>query len=251
MCLIAFAVAAHPAYPLVVLANRDELYARPARPAHAWDDAPELFGGRDLEKGGTWLAVSRAGRVAAVTNVRHPGARREGLSRGALVRDALLRDADPATFARGLDRARYPAFNLLLGDGAGLFYATEESDGLVHCAQGLHALSNARLDVSWPKADRAREQLGALLDVPVFDVAAAFDVLGSRDRADDGALPHTGVPIDLERALSPAFLAMDAYGTRASTVVVWNANGTIRFAERSFGPGGALLGEVDVTLATS
>ena len=91
MCLILFAVEQHPDYPLVVIANRDEYYARPSRDAHWWDDA-DIYAGRDLEAGGTWLGVDRCGRFAAVTNVREPGAMSPGKrSRGELTRDGLTR----------------------------------------------------------------------------------------------------------------------------------------------------------------
>ena len=70
MCLIAFALNAHPRYRLIVVANRDEFHHRPTEAAHWWPDAPGLFGGRDLQQGGTWMACTRAGRWAAVTNVR-------------------------------------------------------------------------------------------------------------------------------------------------------------------------------------
>lgn len=248
MCLIAFAVRAHPAHPLVVLANRDELHARPTRAAHAWEDVPGAFGGRDLEKGGSWLGVTRAGRLAAVTNVRSPEARRLGASRGALVRDALAREADPAAWYRPLERAGYPAFNLLVGDGPDLLYGNEQDAELTAIPPGVHALSNARLDVSWPKAERARSMLGASLDADTLDVEAAFAILASRAIAPDDALPHTGVPLGLERALSAAFIVGDVYGTRASTVVVFDAGGGIRFFERTFGPGGVETDRVETTL---
>lgn len=248
MCLIAFALDVHPELPLVVIANRDELYARPTEGAHDWTDHPGVFAGRDVAKGGTWLGVTRAGRFAALTNVRNPTARRDGLSRGELVKGALTREVDPTSWSRALDRSRYPAFNLLLGEGSDLYYATEETEGLVHVAPGVHALSNARLDVSWPKAEHAKRGLQALLEAPSLDVEAAFAILAARDRAADEALPRTGVPLELERALSPAFLAMDAYGTRASTVVAMARDGSIRFAERSWGPGGVLASAVDVVL---
>ena len=48
MCLILLAWRCHPHYPLVVAANRDEFYNRPAAAAHAWDDAPHILAGRDL-----------------------------------------------------------------------------------------------------------------------------------------------------------------------------------------------------------
>ncbi|HSW11238.1 MAG TPA: NRDE family protein, partial [Solimonas sp.] len=70
MCLIALAWQTHPAYPLVLAANRDEFHHRPTAPAAFWADAPMVYGGRDLSQHGSWLALSRGGRVAAVTNVR-------------------------------------------------------------------------------------------------------------------------------------------------------------------------------------
>src|SRR5688500_17849396 len=70
MCLIAFALDAHPRLPLVLVGNRDESHARAATAAEVQPDAPHVFGGRDLEKHGSWLQVSAHGRLAAVTNVR-------------------------------------------------------------------------------------------------------------------------------------------------------------------------------------
>src|SRR5439155_14318248 len=70
MCLIGFTWQVDPQFDLVVAANRDEFHARPSAPADFWKDAPDLYGGRDLKSGGSWLAVSSRGRFAAVTNVR-------------------------------------------------------------------------------------------------------------------------------------------------------------------------------------
>ena len=246
MCLIAFAVDAHPSLSLVVIANRDERYDRPTCLAHDWGGSG-IFGGRDVEKGGTWLGVTRGGRFAAVTNVRSAAARRSGASRGALVRDALTRTEPADTWWRSLDRASYPSFNLLFGDGRQLFYGSEESPAPERITAGVHALSNARLDASWPKAEAAKSGLEALLAAERFDVEAAFALLASRAVAPDQDLPQTGVPFELERALSPAFIAMDGYGTRACTVVLFDRQGTIRFAERTHGPGGVELEAVETT----
>ena len=70
MCLILLAWQAHPDYPLVVAANRDEFFVRPSAPAAFWTEAPQVFAGRDLEAGGTWLGISRERRFAALTNYR-------------------------------------------------------------------------------------------------------------------------------------------------------------------------------------
>ncbi len=63
-------------------------------------------------------------------------------------------------------------------------------------------------------------------------------------------MPDTGLPLAWERALSAAFVVLPDYGTRASTsVVVTDAR--VRFVERTFGAGGAALGEVREEFALS
>ncbi len=248
MCLIVLALNAHPELPLVVLANRDEYYARPTARAHYFSDAPELFGGRDLEKGGTWLAVSRSGRFAAVTNFRSPHAVRSGRSRGALVREALTPYPTALAWAHDLARSQYPSFNLLLGDQRELYYTHEASAQVLPLSPGIHGLSNARLDDPWPKVRRACARLEQLLTAPSLDVEAAFAILADRTEAPDHELPDTGVQRGLERTLSAAFIAMPGYGTRASTVVAAQRDGSWRFAERTFGEGGVAEGAVDVRI---
>ncbi|MBL8613030.1 MAG: NRDE family protein, partial [Myxococcales bacterium] len=186
MCLVLFAVDPHPDVPLVLLANRDEVYARPTARAGRWADAPRVLAGRDLDKGGTWVGVAPNGRFAAVTNVRHPSARRDGASRGALVADYLRGSSTPERFARELDRDRYPAFNLLLRDESGVYYATE-AGRFERVGPGVHGLSNARLDDPWPKVTRGTARLSALTArLPdALDEEAAFGLLGDRRGAPD------------------------------------------------------------------
>ena len=91
MCLIIVAIEAHPKYNLVIAANRDEFYSRPTAPASFWPDAPQVLAGRDLREGGTWIGVTRTGRIAAVTNYRDPESTKVGSpSRGKLVSNFLL-----------------------------------------------------------------------------------------------------------------------------------------------------------------
>ena len=99
MCLILLALHAVPKRPWLLLGNRDEYHGRPSAPAAHWVDAPNVGGGRDLEAGGSWLAVTRDGRFAAVTNVRAGPPRRGRRSRGALVAD-FVRGADLPTISR-------------------------------------------------------------------------------------------------------------------------------------------------------
>lgn len=245
MCLIAFAWKAHPAWRLVVAANRDEFHARPALPAGWWADAPRVLAGRDLRDGGTWMGVTRDGRFAALTNYRDPGfAQLEGAhSRGALVAGFLRGSADAETYARGVsaDAARYNGFNLLVGDGEGLFYLSNRAAGVRRLEPGVYGLSNHLLDTPWPKVVRARRALQDALaragtDADAWD-SGLWEMLGDRVAAADDALPDTGVGTEHERLLSAPFIAGDVYGTRASTVLTISAENDVRLVERSAAPG--------------
>lgn len=241
MCLIGIAWRHDPRAELVVAANRDEFHARPSAPAAAWADAPDVFGGRDLRSGGSWLAVSTRRRFAAVTNVRrmippNPGAP----TRGALVAD-FVRGADSASaFA---DRLRpvagaYAGFNLLLYDGAELLYVDNHPEfERAGVAPGVHVVSNDQLDTPWPKSLRLRSAMERSADDATL-LAALADPVPARD----DELPDTGVGLELERMLSPPFIVTPEYGTRCSTLVRVAA-GRIQFLERRFDPSGALAGE--------
>ncbi len=219
MCLIAIAWKAHPEFPLVVAANRDEWRDRPALPAHWWGDHPDLLAGRDLQAGGTWMGVTRRGRFAAVTNFRDPSERRTtALSRGTLVAEFLLGVGSPEDYLRDLaGRApAYNGFNLLLSDRRSLLYFGSREGEVRAVEPGVHALSNHLLDEPWPKVQRARAALAASLadgDEPLFAM------LSDATPAPDEQLPDTGVGLERERWLSPILIAGPDYGTRASTVL--------------------------------
>lgn len=235
MCLLVVAWQASDRYPFVLAANRDERHDRPAAAAAWWPDMPDVFGGRDLAARGTWLAVDRHGRFAAVTNVYDPGAPPTELSRGALVAEYLAhRDA----LDRYLDhvepqRDRYRPFSLVLFDGARLGYYSNR--GLrAHLERGIHALSNAPLGVEWPKTMTARHEMRAALedDEPTD---ALFALLAAR--APDVSDPAA-------RYRSAVFIDGGAYGTRCSTVITVDAAGELSFTERSFDAAGGPSGEV-------
>jgi uncharacterized protein with NRDE domain len=78
-------------------------------------------------------------------------------------------------------------------------------------------------------ADRRTPREGGDLLEPLFDA------LADPSEAPDAVLPDTGVGLEWERRLSAAFIRGEAYGTRASTVVLVGDDG-LWFEERSFGP---------------
>lgn len=255
MCLISLSWRAHPRYELVLAANRDEFHHRPTAPAAWWTDASDVFGGRDLSQGGGWLAASRQRKLAAVTNVRRmvqpdPNAP----SRGALIADFMRSTQSAAEFAKRLrGRANaYAGFNLLLYDGETLLYATNH-DGFrsERLTPGMHAVSNAALDTPWPKLVRLRNRMSDWTEQQQTDDGALFAALANDQIAADAELPDTGVGLELERFLSPAFIRGPQYGTRASSVIALGTDGTLQFAERRFGPGGTPTGETRESFATA
>ncbi|PKO92390.1 MAG: hypothetical protein CVU16_06485 [Betaproteobacteria bacterium HGW-Betaproteobacteria-10] len=240
MCLIVIGWRAHPEYPLVVAANRDEFYTRPTANAAPWPDAPQVFGGIDLEAGGTWLGITEAGRFAAVTNVREPNMIKGISSRGQLPRDFLLSDNSAADYASQIDGGQYSGFNLLLGDGASLIYCSNRNGQARALPPGIYGLSNHMLDSPWPKLVQAREGFSqALQDMPGDE--KFFHLLADQNIVADENLPQTGVPLAWERLLSAVFVQSESYGTRASTVLWQGLDGTIRLHEKCFGEKGQPL----------
>jgi len=240
MCLILIACGAHPDFPLVIAANRDEYYLRPTARAGYWADHGHILAGRDLECMGTWLGVTRAGRFAALTNFRDPRERKtDAPSRGNLVGDFLLSGLDPRRYLDEIKSAaqRYNGFNLLAGDANGVFCFSSYDSTLQELSPGIHGLSNHLLNTPWPKVVRGKQRLlQALADGP--DAEALLDLLQDREPASGNELPDTGVGAELERVLSPAMIVSPQYGTRASTALLFGSDGCVSFTERTILPGG-------------
>lgn len=263
MCLAAFALNAHPRFPLVIAANRDEFFARAAAPMAWWQAGDtELLAGRDLSAGGTWFGLTRAGRLALLTNVREPGRQlADAPSRGALVVDWLTATLDAPDFAATL-KPGYNGFNLVTADllQDRWHWLSNRADAPLALAPGIHALSNAALDTPWPKTTGLKAALAAALRQATSAEQLADDLLAAladATPAGDADLPDTGVGLARERLLSPRFVRMpDAtrpdittYGTRCSTVLVREAHGATTLVERSITAQGRWLAPVHHRLA--
>jgi uncharacterized protein with NRDE domain len=212
LCLILLAWRAHPAYPLLVAANRDEFHARPAAAAAFWSDHPSVLAGRDLEAGGTWMGVARSGRFAAVTNYRGAHEPRAAESRGALVSRFLLSGETAADYVAAVRErgASYSGFNLLVCDGKALWWLSNRDGRPRPLEPGIHGLGNS------------------LLDAPEVDAAKA--------RFAEAASSAVAVET-LFQVLEPSRIVHPLYGTRCSTVLLGGEK-SIRYAERAFAPGG-------------
>lgn len=272
MCLIFLAHDCHRDYRLILASNRDEFYSRPTAAAGFWDDAPGVFGGRDLEQGGTWLGVTRAGRFATVTNYRDPEEfSRKGLSRGLLLKtlltdpapiDSMLQRLAPGGIDGGdtgderFDAQRYNGFNLLSGDlsrdDALYWHSNKAPRQLPHrLVSGVYGLSNHLLDTPWPKLVSGRTAFAHLVGATGAEAAADwsrrpdafFQLLADESVSPDAALPDTGIGLEKERFLSSRFIRSEQYGTRASSILFVRRDGLLTFFERRFEAGGAPIGE--------
>lgn len=241
MCLIAWNWQPASATPLLLIGNRDEFYARPAEPLHHWPDPP-ILAGRDVQAGGTWLGVGPGGRLAALTNFRSAvPANTQAPSRGQLVTDFLQSPLDATSYLRSLQAqaSAYNPFNLLVFDGQTLLGLESRGARIVTLSPGLGAVSNADFNTPWPKLHQLRQGLADCVARGETEDKHLWPLLQSRTLAKDEDLPHTGVALDLERALSAVFIATPSYGTRACSVVRVGTH-SVQFGEQCFGADGAL-----------
>lgn len=249
MCLIAFSLHPDADTRLILVGNRDEFHRRGTAPLAWWPDQP-ILGGRDLEAGGTWLAIDRLGRFGALTNLRGAASPSGAPSRGQLIPAFLMSDESPPEFLLRLQThaRQYAGFNLLLGDHSGTWiYSNGHPQHIEPLKPGCHALSNGPTGSIWPKTSLAAHRLQERLSQPAKESGLA-SVLADRTLAPDDQLPNTGLSIELERRLSPAFIVQPDYGTRSTTVCVLHQRGGGWMEETSFSPNGEIERQVRQTL---
>lgn len=240
MCVIFIAFEYKSEYPLIVLANRDEFYSRPTAPAARWKDAAQIYAGRDLVAGGTWLGVTDEGRFAAVTNFREPSAAAGEISRGDLVAGFLRSNDDPVEYLEKIksDAEKYAGFNLFVGRMSKtrreLFYFSNRENLIRDIRPGIYGLSNHLLDTPWPKVANGTRRFNELVDEDGTSTDKFFELLRDETLAAEELLPNTGVGPERERILSPIFIRTDNYGTRSSTVAIFDDEGNWKFDEKVF-----------------
>ncbi len=254
MCLVALAIDQNRRFPLVVATNRDEFFQRPAARLAWWTPpggGPDVLSGRDLESGGTWLGLTTQGRLALLTNVRDPSrVEIDAPSRGRIVPEWLTAQESAGQFWMRTALSGHNGFNLIAADfrRGECFWASNTAPYPLRLERGIYGLSNAALDTPWPKVRQIKERLReSLATAETVDALAAhlFAGLAEREPAADDALPHTGVRIELERQLSPAFIRTpdQSYGTRCSTLIITERAGrhpVTHVLERTFSATGGL-----------
>jgi len=192
MCLIFLSLDDHPAYKLIIAANRDEFYNRKTAAAAYWKDYPNIVGGRDLEAQGTWMAMTTSGKISLLTNYRDPkNINPSAPSRGHLVSDYLEKNTDATVYMKEVEAhgKKYNGFNLIAGTTDQLLYYSNYSQGIKKIEPGLHGLSNHLLNTPWPKVQRGKTKLQSILLQKQLNSRILFEFLYDSEPANDNLLP--------------------------------------------------------------
>ena len=236
MCLIVFAYKVHPDYKFILTANRDEFYERPTSAANWWEDQSDILGGRDLKAGGTWMAVNKNGRFAALTNYRDiQNIRNDARSRGDLPTDFLARHMSAKGYAKTVVEtgAEYNGFNLLVMDHNALCHVSNYENKVNELEPGIYGLSNALLDTPWPKVQKAKADFEDLIKGD-FGPDDLLQVMTDEATAPDSDLPQTGLPLEMEKALSAMCIRTHNYGTCCTTAMTMGYDGKVAYQEKSY-----------------
>ncbi len=175
MCLAVLLHQQIDQFPIVLAANREELYGRSSLSPH-WFGDQALFAGRDEAAGGTWLGINPHGLVVAVTN-RHDGQLAESKhppeeklrSRGLLCVDALKLESSKEALNWANDHLageQYSPFNLLMVDRHDAFVLHGSGrHRIVELEPGLHILSETDIDdADNRRVARTSELIGGRFD---------------------------------------------------------------------------------------
>ncbi len=244
MCLIVFGRNIHPKYKLILVANRDEFYARPTEVANFWEGPNKILAGKDLEAGGTWMGINRFGHLAAVTNYRDPASyQKDKVSRGEIPINFLKMNESTVDYLAQLraNASTYNGYNLLALDQEQLIHYNNQQDKETTIENGIHAISNATLDTPWPKVTRAKELFRSVVD-GTFTHDQLIKMMGDTQTASAEKLPDTGIPKNLEMAISSMCIRTEKYGTCSTSAITISTDGIVDFTEKSYPVGKRIEG---------
>ncbi|XP_066289770.1 transport and Golgi organization 2 homolog [Branchiostoma lanceolatum] len=240
-------------YKVVLAANRDEYYSRPAKPAHFWGENPRVLSGLDMEpgrEGGTWIGIAETGRVSAITNILQPAPDPNAKGRGRLITDFLRGDQTPLAYLEELAKEGhlFNGFNLvtmdLTQDTNLAYYSNVSQDGPKVLSPGQHVISNSLLHTPFQKASNGKklfqevlqekekgnkdafiESLLQLLDNNVqFPDDPQVKLQGTHlpDTVRNG---YTAIRVRTPRAAN--------YGTRTNTIILVDQDNHVTFLEKT------------------
>lgn len=245
MCLVTFIMDGHPDYPLILVANRDEMYNRPASPIHEWEDYPGVTAGVDLKEYGTWLGYTNEGKFITVLN--HPFVEWAPTidpprSRGKLLRDYLTNDFTMEEFKIYLheNRKEYNGFHLLFGTFNDLTYYSNVQDAFKTFESGIHCLANTFDDLSQHRKDRSVDLLSQYVDSKSGDLDLEELTTILLDKQFANKLEDFPEELDPELAKSQTaiFIQGEEFGTVGTTAILVNKEGQVNVREVKYDQNG-------------
>ena len=234
MCTTLFSFKSNIEYPIIIASNRDEFYDRPTLNSNFWNDYPDVLGGIDLKALGTWLGITKNGKIAILTNYREPEKHKPNLkSRGLLLKKFLIEDISINSFNKKLlkENQKYNGYNIIYGNIQNMFYFSNKINKIIKLNSGIFGLSNALLNTPWPKVEKGKSKLDKEVSKKIPDINKIMSILKDNIIADDKNLPNTGIGLGHERLLSPIFIKSSKYGTRSSIVIMIDKNMNVTFIE--------------------
>ena len=239
MCILFIAIEQHPKYPLIICANRDEFHQRPTQAMHVWQQS-KILAGKDLQAGGTWLGLSSKGKFAALTNFRKFPLNEEAKkSRGGLVLQALASTENNLSEELAQQASQYHGFNLIHGSLNQLYCYDSVNNQCHELSKGVHSICNGALDDIWPKMARGEKLLSDTIHLQEnLSIDALFDLMTNDKQALPNFLPETGLTEEWEQLLSAIFIVSPTYGTRTTSIITQDIEGSVEVYDRSYAPSG-------------
>lgn len=232
-------------------ANRDEFYNRPSKAAEFWGTNSDILSGLDLEygkEGGSWLGISKRGKMAAITNYMEGRQNPDAHGRGFLVSNYLMdKDVDSYSYLKKVstDSHLYNGFNLITAEFRAkqdivCYYGNRGSTEPIRLNPGIYGLSNSLLDTPWRKLQQGKRQFTSIVNDQSLScdglVQELLNVLNNEelntpDPAQEGQ--GDGYSKSMIQALSAVCVRSPHYGTRTNTVILIDAEGNVAFTERT------------------
>ncbi|XP_040052542.2 transport and Golgi organization protein 2 homolog isoform X1 [Gasterosteus aculeatus] len=256
MCIIFFKFDPRPAsknaYRLILAANRDEFYSRPSKAADFWGSNTEILSGLDLEcgkEGGSWLGISKRGKLAAITNYMEGGLNPDAQGRGFLVPNYLMeKDLDSYSYLKKVSAEShlYNGFNLLTAEFKAkqdfmCYYGNRGRPEPIHLKPaGIYGLSNSLLDSPWRKVLQGKSHFSSVVSDQSLScdglVQELLNVLNNEElNTPDPIQESQGNAYSKPQlqAQSAVFVRSPHYGTRTNTIILIDAEGNVTFTERT------------------
>jgi len=236
---------AHPDYPFILVANRDELYSRPAAPIQRWTDEPTVIAGIDLEEKGTWLGYTDKGKFIAVLNHPFTGwepKRETPRSRGQLLRDYLTQEIPIKAFNHKLQTTRtdYQGYHLLYGTFNHLHYYSNVNNQFHTFPSGLHCLANTTDDLSKHRKDRSSERLAQYVaaNKEKLNLEELTQLMQDRKRATTIKEYPKELNYETVQQNTPIFIQGEEFGTVGTTAILVDKQGNVQVREVKYDQNG-------------